>query len=213
MCIPPRAELLADVAQKHARLLGAVARVTGERRLRLNTASARLPDLPSLLGNARVKLDDRGQRLTLAVPNLLAARRASLVAVERHIPDPRVLLAARRAALGLVVLRHRAALVPFLHRRRTEAAAVLARVSPAPLRARLREAAARLEGWAARLDGASYAAVLARGFALVRDPAGRPVTNAAAIRPRAKLTLRFADGETRVTADGTADTGQGALPL
>jgi exodeoxyribonuclease VII large subunit len=213
MAIPPRAELLADVAQKHARLLGATARATGERRLRLNTASARLPDLPALLGNARVKLDDRGARLTLALPNLLAARRARLVAAERHIPDPRVLLAARAGALSLLVLRHGTALQPFLHRRRTEAAAVLARVSPAPLAARLREARARLEGWAARLEGASYEAVLARGFALVRDAGGRPVTSAAQVRPRARLTLRFADGEARVTADGAAATGQGALPL
>jgi len=213
MAIPPRAELLADVAQKHARLLGAIARTTGERRLRLNTASGRLPDLPGLLGNARVKLDDRGQRLALALPNLLAARRTRLVAAERHIPDPRVLLAARAGTLSMLVLRHRTALQPFLHRRRTEAAAVLARVSPAPLAARLREARARLEGWAARLEGASYEAVLARGFVLVRDPAGRAVTSAAAVRPRARLTLRFADGEARVTADGGAATGQGALPL
>ncbi len=213
MAIPPRAELLADVAQKHARLLGAIARTTGERRLRLNTAAARLPDLPGLLGNARIRLDDRAQRLVLALPNLLAARRTRLVAVERHIPDPRVLLAARAGALNLLALRHRNGLVPFLHRQRTLAAALLGRVSPAPLAARFRESAARLEGLSARLEGASYEAVLARGFALVRDKAGRPVTRASDIRSQAKLVLRFADGEMKVTADGTSATAQGALPL
>jgi exodeoxyribonuclease VII large subunit len=213
MAIPPRSELLADVAQKHARLLGAVARATNERRLRLNTASARLPDLPNLLGNARIKLDDRAQRLALALPNLLAARRTALVSVERHMPDPRVLIAARAGALNLLALRHRNGLLPFLHKQRTIAAAQLARFSAAPLAAKLREARARLEGFAARLDGASYQAVLARGFALVRDRTGKPVTRASEIRPHAKLVLRFYDGETRITADAGASPGQGALPL
>jgi exodeoxyribonuclease VII large subunit len=77
----------------------------------------------------------------------------------------------------------------------------------------VREAAARLEGFSARLEGASYQAVLARGFALVHDRAGRPVTRAIDVRSHAKLVLRFADGPVRVTADGTAGAGQGALPL
>jgi exodeoxyribonuclease VII large subunit len=211
MAIPPRAELLADVAQKHARLLGAVSRATNERRLRLGTASAPLPDLPNLLGNARLKLDDRGQRLALALPNLLAARRTALVAVERHVPDPRVLIAARAGALTLLALRHRNGLVPFLHKQRTFAAARLARFSAAPLAAKLRESRGRLEGFAARLDGASYQAVLARGFALVRDRAGKPVTRASEVPPHAKLVLRFADGEARVTSDA-ADTALTFLP-
>ncbi|HTZ69396.1 MAG TPA: exodeoxyribonuclease VII large subunit [Acetobacteraceae bacterium] len=213
MAIPPRAELLADVAQKHARLLGAVTRVAGAHRLRLSAASSRLPDLPSLLGSARMRLDDRGQRLALALPNLLAFRRASLVAAERHIPDPRALIAARAGALGLLALRHRNGLLPFLHRRRTDAAALLGRVTPAPLLARMREGCARLEGLAGRLDGASYEAILARGFALVKDEGGHPIVSAASIRPRAALTLRFADGERNVIAADAPSPRQGALRL
>jgi exodeoxyribonuclease VII large subunit len=213
MAIPPRTELLADVAQKHARLLGAVSRATNERRLRLNTAASRLPDLPSLLGNARHRLDDRAQRLGLALPNLLAARRAALVAVERHIPDPHALLTARSNTLRLVSLRHQNSLLPFLHGQRNKAAALLGRVTPAPVAAMLREFRARLEGLEARLNAVSYQAVLARGFALVRDAAGKPVTSAAAVRPRARLVIRFNDGETGVTADSAVAKGQGALPL
>jgi exodeoxyribonuclease VII large subunit len=213
MAVPPRAELLADVAQKHARLLGAAARAASERRLRLNTAAARLPDLPGLLGNARVKCDDRAQRLAMALPNLLAARRGALIAVERHIPDPSVLIAARAGTLRELALRHRNGLLPFLHRRRNEAAALLGRLNVALPAARMRECALRLEGLAARLEGASYASVLARGFALVRDNAGRPVTRAHSIRPHAKLVLVFADGEIRVQTDGTTATLQASLPL
>jgi exodeoxyribonuclease VII large subunit len=209
MAVPPRAELLADLAQKNARLLGALARITGEQRLRLNTAGPRLPDLPALLGNARIRLDDRAQRLTLALPNLLAACRTALVAAERHIPDPRTLLAAHAAALRLLAQRHHSALLHLVQQRRTQAAALLPRLSPAPLAARLREQRARLEGAAARLEGASYQSVLNRGFALVRDAAGHPITRAAAVPLGGKLTLRFADGEAQATAAGR----QGMLPL
>jgi exodeoxyribonuclease VII large subunit len=92
-----------------------------------------------------------------------------------------------------------------------QAARIMPRLSPAPLQAVLRERRARLDGWAARLDGASYEAVLARGFALVRDRAGHPVARAAAVKPGARLRLRFADGEVAATVDSRME--QGSLPL
>jgi exodeoxyribonuclease VII large subunit len=211
MAVPPRTELLADLAQKSARLLGGLARLTGERRLRFQAAANGLPDLPGLLGNARMRLDDRAQRLALALPNLLAARRAALVTIERHIPDPHALIAARRATLALLSARHRTGLLHALQTARTHAARSTGRLSPAPLQAALRERRARLEGWAARLDGASYEAVLARGFALVRDASGHAVAAAAAVKPGARLTLRFADGEAAATADSPGR--QASLPL
>jgi exodeoxyribonuclease VII large subunit len=96
--------------------------------------------------------------------------------------------------------------------RRDRAVRVLTRVSPAPLQARLREVRARLDGAAGRLEAISPLAVLQRGYALVTDPAGHPLTSAAAIRPSAPLRLRFADGEVGATADG-GPTRQGQLPL
>jgi exodeoxyribonuclease VII large subunit len=211
MAIPPRTELLADLAQKAARLAGGLARLTGERRLRFQAASNGLPDLPSLLGNARMRLDDRFARLGLALPNLVAARRSALVAVERHIPDAHAIIAGRRAGLAVLGARHRGALLHALADGRKAAARIMPRLSAAPVQAALRERLARLEGLAARLDGASYEAVLARGFALVRDGAGRAVARAAEVRPGARLRVRFADGEVGARAD--AAPGQGALPL
>jgi exodeoxyribonuclease VII large subunit len=90
---------------------------------------------------------------------------------------------------------------------------LLPRLSPAPLLAHLREQRAHLTGLSARLNGASYESVLARGFALVRDTGGHPVTSAASVRPKASLVIRFADGEAAVTAAGKDSTRQGALPL
>jgi exodeoxyribonuclease VII large subunit len=70
-----------------------------------------------------------------------------------------------------------------------------------------------LEGLSARLESVSHVQVLARGYALVSDAAGRPIVSATAVRPSATLRIRFADGEVRATAAGRGDSRQGALPL
>ncbi len=46
----------------------------------------------------------------------------------------------------------------------------------------------------------SYQGVLARGFALVREPAGTPLRSAAAISPGQGLDIEFADGRVAATA-------------
>ena len=51
----------------------------------------------------------------------------------------------------------------------------------------------------------SYQGVLARGFALVRDPAGSPLRSAAAINPGQALDIEFADGRVAATATGAHD--------
>ena len=248
MAVPVRLELLADLAQRGARKTGALARLTGEWRMQVAGFGARLPDVQSLAGAARQRLDDRGHRLGLAMPNLLTGRRATLARAERALPDAPALLrqaqqgladrgarlrlglpalvAARRAALlaaerhmpapggVLAAVRHRAAVAGSelptalrhaVQRHRIEAARTLPRLTDAPVRAGLREAAARLEGLAGRLEAANPRAVLARGYALVTDPAGHPVTSAAGVRPAARLRLEFADGAVdvqRVAAKG-----------
>jgi exodeoxyribonuclease VII large subunit len=193
LAVPARADLLADLAQTAARLIGALNRVTQERRLRLSRAERGLPDLPALVGTARQRLDDRAERLRLALPNLVRGWAGRLTL-------------ARSTLAG--ALRHT------LAARRDRAVRVLARVSPAPLQARLREARARLDGAAGRLESVSPLAVLQRGYALVTDRGGHPLTTAAAVAPGASLRLRFADGEVGATADGGGQPErQGRLAL
>jgi exodeoxyribonuclease VII large subunit len=236
LAVPSRVEVAADLQQKGARLAGALNRVMQERRMALQRAERGLPDLPGLVGAARQRLDDRAARLGLALPNLLAGRAAALHRAIAAMPDlPGMLararqgvaergtrlrlalpglLAQRRAALLLGGSTLRAALRHAVAGRSALAARVLPRLSDAPVRARLREARARLDGAAAGLEALSYARVLERGFALVTDAAGAPVTTAAAIAPGARLRLKLADGEVRVTADGgRAATRQGTLAL
>jgi exodeoxyribonuclease VII large subunit len=186
MAIPARLDLLADLAQKSARLNGALSRIAGESRLRLDRAGARLPDLPAILGAARQRVDDRAERLTLALPNFLNLRRGGYERQAARLIHPREILARRGAEISL-----------------------LAQRLQTPLPNRLREAGLRLESLGARLNAVSYQSVLARGFALVATAKGAPVTTAAAVVLGAALTLKFADGDVAVRAAGA----QGTLPL
>ena len=211
LAVPARVELAADLQQKAARLLGGLGRLLGELRLRLQRAERGLPDLPSLLGTARQRLDDRAGRLVRALPNLLAVRRTALLRAERDLPDPRAIVAARRGIAALAGERLRSALRHAHASHAATAARITLRLTPAPLQSRLREARAHLDGLAARLESVSYTKVLERGFALVTNPSGIALSTAAAIRPGADLRLRFADGEVRAVARGKGDERQAAL--
>jgi exodeoxyribonuclease VII large subunit len=233
LAVPARADLIADLEHKAARLIGGLNRLAQECRLRLSRAERGLPDLPALLGGARQRLDDRAERLVLALPNLLARRRAALSGIERRLPDLPAMLTGFRERVRERSVRLLIALPNFVARRHSaldlcgqklgsglrhavagihgRAGRTLGRLSDAPLHAMLRETRARLEGSAARLESVSPLAVLQRGYALVSDPAGRPLTTAAAVTPGARIRLRFADGEVGATAD--RPERQGRLPL
>jgi exodeoxyribonuclease VII large subunit len=236
LAVPKRADLIADLEHTAARLIGGLNRLTQDRRLRLSRAERGLPDLPALLGGTRQRLDDRAERLVLALPNLLHKRQAALSGVERRLPDlPAMLRSCRERvqergvrlviALPNVVARRHGALdlcgqkllaglrhaVSGIH---NGAGRTLGRLIDAPLRATLREARTGLAGMAGRLESVSPLAVLKRGYALVSDPAGHPLTSAAEVAPGARLGIRFADGEVRATADGGGKASrQGRLPI
>jgi exodeoxyribonuclease VII large subunit len=212
LAVPARADVIADLSQSAARLIGAMARTTGANRAKLDAARSRLPDLPSILGNARMRADDRGQRLVLALPNLLAAKRAALQRIERHIPTPATVIGARRHQLDLLSLRLPSGLRHVVQLARGMAAWLMPRLSLGPVQSVLRAQHTSLAVLAARLEGASYARVLARGFVLVRNRRGHPITSAASIKAGTRLTISFADGDTHVTAD-RAPTGQSELAL
>jgi exodeoxyribonuclease VII large subunit len=228
MAIPARSDLIADLAHKASRLISALNRLAQESRLRLSRAERGIPDLPALLGSARQRLDDRAERALLALPSLVAQRRVLLTSVERRLPDPHQitaaahetirdrslrlrlsapsLLAARRSGLDLASQRLAGAVHRALTALRGQAGRVTGRVSEAPLRASLREARAHLSGIGPRLEAASPLALLQRGYVLVTNPAGQPITSAAAVKPGGRLRLHFGDGEVNAVAQG--DTGR-----
>jgi exodeoxyribonuclease VII large subunit len=80
----------------------------------------------------------------------------------------------------------------------SNAAARLEKASP---EVRVRMKSHELLSLYKRLQAASPASVLNRGFAIVRDDAGRPVTRRAGIRAGQRLEAEFADGRTPLRAE------------
>lgn len=220
IAVPARVELMADLSQRVARLDGALARYTTQAATTIERNALKLPDLPVLLGTARQRLDDRGERLLLALPNFTSGCR---LRIERlNLRHPLDILADIKGKIAL--LSHRLAMAPshllFNTQKRLDAAtrhfmqptgdikklnanlSIIFQSLAASLPARQKEAQIRLEALGARLNSASYERLLGRGFVLVTTPRGIAVTSAGTVAPGASLRLRFADGQVNVKAAG-----------
>ncbi|MGA0532364.1 exodeoxyribonuclease VII large subunit [Hansschlegelia sp. KR7-227] len=192
IAVPVRAELIAGVAERGARLRAGTLRALEFRRSELRSAARALPSLETLLQPPRQRLDHAAARLA---PALVAN-------AGRH----HARFAAAGARLSPAALRHRIALS---QERATGLAARLDRA----FRAGLERRRDRL-GAAAKLAASlGPQAVLERGYALVLGPEGHVVPLAARVAPGMALSLRFADGAIAATADGEragASPGDGA---
>ena len=76
----------------------------------------------------------------------------------------------------------------------------------------LSESLINLKSASALLEGYSYARVLERGFALVRDSSGSNIRSAKSITSGADLTIRFHDGDVGVQAQGAKPKGKAKPP-
>lgn len=226
MAVPLRSEMVADMAHRNARLTGALTRIIQTARARLDQAAARLPDLPGLLDSARMRLDDRGQRLDLALPSFVMRVRNRLDAPGMHLPAPELLVSRARARLTapttrlpspeLLIERRRAALravsgeLDTVWQRslqtfqlRTERQ----RLSPDILRSAIRLQQARIQGLGSHLEAVSPRAILSRGYVLVQDVNGQPVTSAEARPVADRVVLSFADGDRGARLDTLSPQG------
>ncbi|OJX81830.1 MAG: exodeoxyribonuclease VII large subunit [Magnetospirillum sp. 64-120] len=225
MAVPVRAELVATVADCTARLVGAMARGLEERRIRVQHLSRALPNPRRVIDDARLKLDDRAERLGLALPNLLHRRQADLDKLSGQLRHPRELLAAKAHQLDSLSTRLGHALKSALQAekaRQDRLALKLEQVGQrlAPSMTRLlAEQARRLDASAKLLESYSYKNVLDRGFAVVRDGDGKLVS-AADAQTGAAWSIEFKDGKTDVVvghgaakpkAKGKDDVRQGSL--
>jgi exodeoxyribonuclease VII large subunit len=197
LAVPARAELLAALDQTGARLRGAATRQLRAAETTLLRLERRLPNIPARVSDYRRRLDEATDALPGALRAFVRAKRDALAPLA--VPHPRAAITARRHALQLLDGRQAAALARRIQRAR--GARSLAAFSAAPLLALLRERRARLDGLARQLEALSYNAILSRGFALVRDAAGEPLTRAAEVVPGAKLAISFADGQVAATAE------------
>lgn len=208
--VPVRAELIATVADGAARLVGAMQRGLEERRTRLGHTFRALPHPRRVLEDCERRLDERGERLGNAPAVLLERRRAELDRLAARLRHPREQLAEAGHRLATLAARLDHAMKTVLGAekgacernalRLEQSAARLAQAWPRLLDDRTRRVAQAGQ----LLESYSYRNVLKRGFAVVRDEHGTPVTSAAGARPGSALAVEFADGQVGVRVEGSA---------
>jgi exodeoxyribonuclease VII large subunit len=240
MAVPVRSELMARIGSIAQRQLSCWARGLDARRTELRAAVRALPDADELLAVPRQKLDALSERLPRALkanaeihhkqylkcatklaPQLLRGRVrsereriANLVGrVRRCTEVQREKRRERFSNIGgrltTAVRANLASHRQHIVRDRERVAALSERASLGIARLVERRFAA-LERADRLLAAFSYQSVLARGFALVRDPVGTPLRSAAMVSPGQGLDIEFSDG--RVTALATAAHGVPVKP-
>ncbi|MDA8230846.1 MAG: exodeoxyribonuclease VII large subunit [Magnetospirillum sp.] len=208
--VPVRAELVAQMAATGARLAGAAIRAVTDRKTRVEALARALPNPRAVIEDCTRRLDDRTERLRLALPNLLHRREADLHRLAARLKHPRELLADKRHALDRCAASLDHALKTALHAETARLAQARLRLDQAgqrlaPAMSRLlAERARQIDGFGALLESYSYKKVLERGYAVVRDATGQPVISAEAARPGMEVTVEFTDGSVAARVEGHA---------
>jgi exodeoxyribonuclease VII large subunit len=263
MAVPVRTELLLRVDSCARRALASWQRSLEGRRTELRAAARALPDAEDLLALPRQRLDHASARLPRALianaqlhhtaysrlagrltpqilhRHILRERERTGMLARRSGQCLRVHVERRRERYAALALRLDAGRLAYVNARRTQIGRARERLEALGTRAQLAverlldDRAARVERAERLLAAVSYRGVLERGFALVRDLAGRPVRQAAAVSAGERIDIEFSDGRVRALAEvssGTApvphsggilrrrrrrvsdsDTGQGSL--
>ncbi|MCQ8241999.1 exodeoxyribonuclease VII large subunit [Rhizosaccharibacter radicis] len=206
IAVPSRAEMIVDLAHRAARLHGAILGLLRSAQHLVRLAANKVLDAPSLLDGTRQRLDDRGHRLRIALPNLIAGRKSALLSTDRHLPPPRSAVEARRTH---IVVRSEALQREARHlldscRLRFKH---LRGAAPA-VQGLLRDKEGHLARLSSQLEAMSPTAVLSRGYAMVLDDRDQVVTTSGRLRAGAKVDLVFQDGRraARIEPDAARQT-------
>ncbi|BBD36556.1 exodeoxyribonuclease VII large subunit [Aminobacter sp. Y103A] len=232
LAVPVKAELEAVLANLGARLRGAVSRMIDRRSQAVRAAARALPTPDQLLALPRRRFDEATSRLGRALTVTTERKRARLSAVRLSPATLARRISETRRHLDRDMLRADAALRAMVREKRIRFDRTKGRLSPEPL-VRRQEAfgqqltalerravlavGRRLERARTSLSQAdrlmatlSHKAVLARGFALVRDADGTVLKRAAEVAAGAALSIEFADGTTNAIAiSGSAIAASG----
>jgi exodeoxyribonuclease VII large subunit len=232
MAVPVRAELLATLMQDESRLFNGLQRKLGEAETRLTGLSRGLGDPRSIIEAKAQTVDYRWQSASAATDRLLSRLTERVRDLAAQIPEPAAELG--RMENRFVTARQRLESVMDSLRQNAasdlRAASVRLRLEPVTERMALggRDAARawtqieravdrvlaqqgdRLSAVGRILESNSYEQTLKRGFALVRDAEGAPVTSAAALCEGDGVSIHFGDGS-REAVIGAGASG-GATP-
>ena len=226
MAVPVRAELQVNILNFERRMVGASSRMLGERRIRVEGLGRGLPSRDSILAVPLQRLDAAFERLRGGWRDYSTGRSHKVATLDAKLKHPRELLgdfASRVGTAGRVMdgawknllgraqdrsstlgrrLSLRAA-----ERARSEGARQLGDYAPRLARAATRLAeqeTKKLAQFASLLESYSFHRVLERGYAVVRDSKGRPVTAAAATSPGQQVALQFHDDSVGAVVGGKA---------
>ena len=202
MAVPVRAELAGRVLEGEQRLVAASARMLERLRGEVRGLARGLPHPSRLVEQKTQDLDNRAETLRRVMALLLQERRGAVRDLAHRLPQPRQTIAEKRTLLAQTAagLRHQGLLerLSLVGERLKRAGRDLDRTFDA----RLDDPRRRVGELSKLLESYSYKGVLERGFAVVRDGSGAPLTRAAMVPAGAALTIEFADGETGAVAGG-----------
>jgi exodeoxyribonuclease VII large subunit len=200
MAVPVRTELLTETLDHGRRLVGALLRLVGERRVRLEGLARGLGQPQRLIEEMVQRLDVWTERLFNASRGYFGARWDRLAHLGAGLPTPKQQLARAAQTLDHCAADLTQNALALLTGKRHAFERTAAHLRREVIDQRIARGDLQVESLGNLLDSYSYQNVLARGFALVRDAADHPVTSAAAVTPGAGLTLQFGDGEVAATA-------------
>ena len=212
MAVPVRADLMAETLDYAKRLVGGINRLLRESAMELAGLARGLGDPRRLIEERQQRLDVSGERLGLAMRQLVDRRAQSLAAARLLRPNAVIaakeqMLAAESRALRSAMERFKGDTLQKIERtadRLTQNADRLKRHSDDLLR----RGGERVDQLGKLLESYSFHSVLNRGFALVRDQDGQPVLVAAATSAGQTIGIEFADG--RIGAKVTDSAGRPA---
>ncbi|MBT5666311.1 MAG: exodeoxyribonuclease VII large subunit [Rhodospirillaceae bacterium] len=222
--VPVREALLESVIEISRRLIGGMARLFEDRRLRVELLARGLPDASSLLGVRMQRFDGVVERLVMAGDSFLDQKRQAVALTAARLRRPEQVLTEKQSRLslqGAALAMHMRRVIGQLEDRLSNAGG---RFQSAPVARRLSEGKRTLDRLAPALDAAyarraesaqtrltalsdllesySFKRVLDRGYAVVRDSDGVPITTVDGARPGDAVGLEFSDGSASAIISG-----------
>ena len=228
MSVPVKADLEASLSNLSARLRSASSRNVDQKRQNFIALSRGLPSLDNLLALPRRRIDEATSNLSKAIHlNTINKRRGFDLAVNRLTPI--ALLAAlrdRNARVQQIGQRLSTSFERISDRKKTSLERLDRTLQPVPqqILKRIGQNRSQIDQYSARNDNAvkslvgrlsqqlqahdrimqslAYTNVLKRGFALVRDEDGKPITLAEKVGDGQSLNIQFSDGYLNANAAG-----------
>jgi exodeoxyribonuclease VII large subunit len=206
MVVPVWAELMRNVNELGSRQRACMLKTVEHRRASLRSAARALPTPDGLLGPQRQRVDLAGATLKPALARLARVHETNLARLAHSLVRHSPLAVLREAGARLRAWggdRPLNALRRQLELKRERLPRIAVRASQLlALESERREQ--RLKVLGQLLESYSYKSVLERGFAVVRNAAGKPIRRAGTVPPGERLALEFADGTVRAAAEGGA---------